>query len=72
MQMYAALPLVFADDLMLFCKADQKSIQCLVDRLEEFAGISQLEVNKDKSHVIIDGIKNVNDKNILLQLTGCT
>ncbi|KAL0295482.1 UNVERIFIED_CONTAM: hypothetical protein Sradi_6835000 [Sesamum radiatum] len=45
--------LCFADDVLLFCKADLPSIQVLRDTLTEFAALSGLNVNPAKSQIIL-------------------
>ncbi|KAK4384257.1 hypothetical protein Sango_3078900 [Sesamum angolense] len=45
--------LSFADDLLLFCKADVASVQVLRHGLDEFANLSGLHANPHKSQLII-------------------
>ncbi|KAL0295524.1 UNVERIFIED_CONTAM: hypothetical protein Sangu_3196300, partial [Sesamum angustifolium] len=45
--------LCFADDVLLFCKADIPSIKILTDTLSEFATFSGLKVNPAKSQIIL-------------------
>ncbi|KAK4381857.1 putative ribonuclease H protein [Sesamum angolense] len=45
--------LCFADDLLLFCKADVASIQVFRRGLDEFANLSGLHANPQKSQLII-------------------
>ncbi|KAK4384484.1 hypothetical protein Sango_3056200 [Sesamum angolense] len=45
--------LCFADDVLLFCKADIPSIKILTDTLSEFATFSGLQVNPAKSQIIL-------------------
>lgn len=45
--------LAFADDLMLFGKGDMHSMQVLACAMEEFSACSGLEVNHDKSNMLI-------------------
>ncbi|KAL0307852.1 UNVERIFIED_CONTAM: hypothetical protein Sangu_3008300, partial [Sesamum angustifolium] len=47
------LNLCFADDVLLFCKAHIPSIQVLKDTLNEFAALSGLNVNPEKSQIIL-------------------
>ncbi|KAL0348162.1 UNVERIFIED_CONTAM: hypothetical protein Sangu_1044000 [Sesamum angustifolium] len=47
------LNLCFADDVLLFCKADLPSIQVIKDSLQEFAALSGLQVNPNKSQIIL-------------------
>ncbi|KAL0294635.1 UNVERIFIED_CONTAM: hypothetical protein Scaly_3118300 [Sesamum calycinum] len=44
--------LCFADDVLLFCKADIPSIKLLTETLSEFATFSGLKVNPSKSQII--------------------
>ncbi|KAL0290879.1 UNVERIFIED_CONTAM: hypothetical protein Sradi_7040900 [Sesamum radiatum] len=45
--------LSFADDLLLFSKADPSSIQLFKDGLTDFAELSGLQANLQKSHLIL-------------------
>ncbi|KAL0302797.1 UNVERIFIED_CONTAM: hypothetical protein Sangu_3077700 [Sesamum angustifolium] len=45
--------LCFADDVLIFCKADILSIKVLTDTLCEFATLSGLHVNPAKSQIIL-------------------
>ncbi|KAL0295220.1 UNVERIFIED_CONTAM: hypothetical protein Scaly_3107900 [Sesamum calycinum] len=45
--------LCFADDVLLFCKAQLSSIKVLTDTLTEFATLSGLKVNQAKSQIIL-------------------
>ncbi|KAL0297907.1 UNVERIFIED_CONTAM: putative ribonuclease H protein [Sesamum calycinum] len=45
--------LCFADDLLLFCKADVVSVQILRHGLDEFAKLSGLHANPQKSQLIL-------------------
>ncbi|KAL0295091.1 UNVERIFIED_CONTAM: hypothetical protein Scaly_3110300, partial [Sesamum calycinum] len=45
--------LCFADDVLLFCKAQLSSIKVLTDTLTEFATLSGLQVNPAKSQIIL-------------------
>lgn len=58
--------LIFADDLILFCKADSKSIKVLADVLTEFEQTSGLLVSNAKSPILIGG----GDKDQLIQESG--
>ncbi|KAL0286732.1 UNVERIFIED_CONTAM: hypothetical protein Sradi_7141400 [Sesamum radiatum] len=46
------LNLCFADDILLFCKADIPSVKVLTETLSEFATFSGLKVNPAKSQII--------------------
>ncbi|KAL0444840.1 UNVERIFIED_CONTAM: putative ribonuclease H protein [Sesamum latifolium] len=47
------LSLYFADDLILFCKADERSVMLFCESLETFAQWSGLEANVNKSQLIV-------------------
>ena len=46
---------MFADDLVLFCKADKISVECLMQAFHKFSQSSGLEANKDKSQIMLTG-----------------
>ena len=48
--------LCFADDLMVFCRADSGSVRVIKAALDEFAWLSGLTINPVKSHVFISGV----------------
>ncbi|XP_048492970.1 uncharacterized protein LOC104891364 [Beta vulgaris subsp. vulgaris] len=50
--------LCFADDLLLFCKGEFRSIYTIVQGFEMFSHASGLEVNKTKSEVYYAGMSN--------------
>ena len=50
--------LSFADDLMLFCKANLESMKIIQDALDSFSCISGLTINHDKSLVFLSGVKD--------------
>ena len=54
----------FADDLMLFCKANLKSAQLLCQGLDLFAATSGLCANLDKSAIYLAGIPM--DKKVMM------
>ncbi|GLU17102.1 hypothetical protein SLE2022_334970 [Rubroshorea leprosula] len=49
--------LIFADDIMLFCKADEESTVLMMQKFEEFSRVSGLEVNRMKSQVFFSGVR---------------
>lgn len=49
--------MMFADDLLLFCRADDMSIQLLFQAFCQFSAASGLEANLDKSHIYLGGIR---------------
>ncbi|GKV45242.1 hypothetical protein SLEP1_g52351 [Rubroshorea leprosula] len=61
--------LIFADDIMLFCKADEESTILMMQKFEEFARVSGLEVNRMKSQVFFSGVKK-RQKVALIQKLG--
>ncbi|XP_074318562.1 uncharacterized protein LOC141655376 [Silene latifolia] len=48
--------LLFADDLLMFCKGDIKSIMLLLRALSTFSETSGLKVNASKSEVVFNGV----------------
>ncbi|KAL0455362.1 UNVERIFIED_CONTAM: hypothetical protein Slati_0875400, partial [Sesamum latifolium] len=48
--------LCFADDLLLFCKADERSVILFQDALTSFADYSGLHVNVAKSQLILSKV----------------
>lgn len=48
--------LVFADDLMLFCKGDMQSIKVLLQGMEVFSASSGLCANNAKSGIFLAGV----------------
>ncbi|KAK4381921.1 putative mitochondrial protein [Sesamum angolense] len=59
------LNLCFADDVLLFCKAHTPSIQVLKDTLNEFAALSGLNVNPEKSQIILSRAVQQDRKQII-------
>ncbi|XP_062118800.1 uncharacterized protein LOC133832477 [Humulus lupulus] len=58
--------LCFADDLLLFCKANQDSVRLIQQVFTVFANSSGLTINKTKSRVYIGGL-DAGEKDKLLQ-----
>ena len=50
--------LSFTDDLMVFCKAEERPIQKLMDVLCLFGEISGLKINEAKSQIAIASVSN--------------
>ncbi|XP_074296333.1 uncharacterized protein LOC141626381 [Silene latifolia] len=48
--------LLFADDLLMFCRGDVKSIMLILRALSTFSAASGLKVNADKSEVVFNGV----------------
>ena len=61
--------LCFADDLMIFCRADEASISIIRDCLHRFMDLSGLVPNPTKSHIFSSGI-SATVKHQLLQILG--
>ncbi|WMV58355.1 hypothetical protein MTR67_051740 [Solanum verrucosum] len=55
----------FAHDLLLFCKADLKSIQLLQRAFQRFSKGSSLQANNEKSSIFMSGVKPELKKTIL-------
>ncbi|KAL0402454.1 UNVERIFIED_CONTAM: hypothetical protein Slati_4275300 [Sesamum latifolium] len=63
------LNLCFVDDVLLFCRADIPSVQTFKDALCEFAALSGLQVNAQKSQIILS--RSVQqDKQQIVDLLG--
>lgn len=48
--------LLFADDLLIFCKGDLQSVRLIKKQLSKFSEASGLCVNKDKCDVYFAGV----------------
>ncbi|VFQ59176.1 unnamed protein product [Cuscuta campestris] len=60
--------LAFADDLILVCKADKRSVQTILDSLGHFREVTGLEVNYSKSQMVTGGVlREIEDE--LLNMT---
>lgn len=51
--------LTIADDLMLFCKGNIKSIHRMMEAIDYFSVVSGLLANMDKSHIFLAGIEGI-------------
>lgn len=51
--------LMFADDLLMFSRADIQSVQMFFAAFNQFSEASRLEANIDKSKIYIGGVSNV-------------
>lgn len=60
--------LCFADDLMIFCKANVQSTKLIKDVIDDFGRVSGLCINKAKSHIFLAGVEE-QGKEAILQLT---
>ncbi|XP_049360745.1 uncharacterized protein LOC125825449 [Solanum verrucosum] len=61
--------LIFADDLMIFCKGDIRSIQRIREALENFGDTTGLVANVEKSNIFLAGITDYLKEEIL-EMTG--
>ncbi|XP_019239458.1 PREDICTED: uncharacterized protein LOC109219451 [Nicotiana attenuata] len=64
----------FADDLLMFCKADIQSVRLLKQTFQKFSKASGLQANAEKSAVYIAGVSNWHREEILQELgfpEGC-
>uniref|UniRef100_A0A1S3Y946 Reverse transcriptase domain-containing protein n=1 Tax=Nicotiana tabacum TaxID=4097 RepID=A0A1S3Y946_TOBAC len=59
------LQLGFADDLLLFCRGDLKSVQLLYNGFQEFSQASGLKINKNKSSLFCGGITQEDQEKII-------
>ncbi|XP_062079955.1 uncharacterized protein LOC133784682 [Humulus lupulus] len=59
--------LCFADNLIIFCKANKGSVQCVKQIFEDFCRSTGLKTNQSKSQVYFGGVPNT-DKVSLLQV----
>ncbi|XP_047978531.1 uncharacterized protein LOC125220400 [Salvia hispanica] len=64
--------LAFADDLMLFGRGDNYSMQVLADAIEEFSACSGLEVNQAKSNLFFAGTMAEDTKAHITHMFGYT
>lgn len=60
--------LCFADDLLIFCKANPQSVSCLMQAFRDFSETSGLRANPTKSALYMCGIP----KNMKMQLLSLT
>lgn len=58
----------FADDLMVFCRADVESAQIIKEKLVQFGKCSGLEINPAKSHAFVAGVDSETKQNIISTL----
>ncbi|XP_043696713.1 uncharacterized protein LOC122647354 [Telopea speciosissima] len=61
--------IIFTDDLMIFVKGNRDSISASLGRLDEFAALSGLQLNRSKSSIILGGLTQASSLE-LLDLTG--
>ncbi|GLT31660.1 hypothetical protein SLA2020_063810 [Shorea laevis] len=60
--------LIFADDIMLFCKVDEESLALMMDKFDEFSRVSGLEINKQKSQIFFGGVRQTIRHHILQRI----
>ncbi|XP_074298092.1 uncharacterized protein LOC141628905 [Silene latifolia] len=61
--------LMFADDLLLFCKGDVKSIMVILRSFSTFSHASGLQMNPTKTNAFFNGVPN-DIKHEILQISG--
>ncbi|XP_074288473.1 uncharacterized protein LOC141613628 [Silene latifolia] len=61
--------LMFADDLLLFCKGDVKSIMVILRSFSTFSHASGLQMNPTKTNAFFNGVPT-NIKHEILQISG--
>ena len=59
----------FADDLLMFCKAEKTSISLMQETFQKFSQSSGLQANADKSSIYIAGL-NQRDKEDIAHMLG--
>ncbi|XP_074297251.1 uncharacterized protein LOC141627956 [Silene latifolia] len=57
--------LMFADDLLLFCRGDIKSVMTFMEAFNCFSGASGLQISSEKSDIILNGLTPSTEDNIL-------
>ncbi|XP_019263451.1 PREDICTED: uncharacterized protein LOC109241191 [Nicotiana attenuata] len=62
------IKLEFADDLLLFCRGDEVSIQMLYNCFQEFSKMSGLKANTSKSSIYFGGVNTAVQQNIMEKL----
>jgi len=63
--------LLFADDLMMFSKADYYSTMALKRNFEKFSKASGLQVNNEKSQVLVSGVPEATQNSIINNVRLC-
>ena len=61
--------LCFVDDLLIFSKADQRTVEIIMNTLWDFANLSGLRLNPSKSVIFVSNSPR-NTKNFLVALIG--
>ncbi|XP_059295407.1 uncharacterized protein LOC132048731 [Lycium ferocissimum] len=57
--------LIFADDLMVFCKGDMDSIKRVMEALQHFSAVTSLVANLEKSNIFLAGMDDATKERIL-------
>lgn len=57
--------LIFADDLMIFCKGDVRSVNRVKEVLDRSSKVTGLTANLDKSSIFIAGVEDAIQQQIL-------
>ncbi|XP_074309059.1 uncharacterized protein LOC141643690 [Silene latifolia] len=57
--------LMFADDLLIFCKGDLKSITILMETFNVFSAATGLNISNEKSDIYLNGVDQEVENNIL-------
>lgn len=58
----------FADDLLMFCKAEVQSVKLMIEAFTKFSKVSGLQANTDKISIYISGVQNQVKQAILSEL----
>ncbi|VFQ62431.1 unnamed protein product [Cuscuta campestris] len=61
----------FADDLIVICRPDEKSIKCVMEVLAHFKKTTGLSINHGKSQIVMAGV-NHKEKKKLIDMTKIT
>lgn len=64
-QMFGVVHICFADDLLMFCRADLQSIRLLRQTFQKFVEASGLQANAKKSAVYLAGVSTTQKQDIL-------
>lgn len=57
--------MIFADDLMLFCKGNSQSIHRMLEAVNHFSEVSGLVANMEKSNIFLAGINEATKQTIV-------
>ena len=59
--------LIFANDLMMFCKGDVQSVSRIIEALQHFSSVTGLVANMEKSNIFMAGVNDITKKQLLLR-----